>query len=155
MSDSRHAEALLDHGSMPEGVREVFEADDARHRAMVAHDLDALGNWLADELVYTHATARRETKAEYLHSLTRGRVRYLGVQRSDATVQLYGGAALMIGRSEIRAISEGVSRVVCNLFQSVWVRSASRWRMVAWTSVLDADRSEALSALPVGEARHA
>lgn len=114
----------------------VFDADDARHRAMMAHDLVALESLLAPELIYTHATARRETRNQYLGSLINGRVRYQGVRRLGADVTVYADAAVMTGRSEIRAISEGTLRVVENMFQSVWIKRGPCWQMAAWTSVL-------------------
>jgi hypothetical protein len=120
----------------------VMVADDARHKAMVAGDLPALGSLLDEELIYTHATARRETRQEYLQALALGRTRYLGVRRLNSSLRMYGQSALMIGESEIHVLAGGLERTVQNMFQSVWICREGLWKMTAWTSVLMPTRQE-------------
>jgi len=77
--------------------RRLFEADDERCRAMLAHDLDTLERVLADDVIYTHSSAVVEGKAQYLQALREGRSRYLAVQRKSAQVRMYGPVAIMHG----------------------------------------------------------
>ncbi|HSW25237.1 MAG TPA: nuclear transport factor 2 family protein [Burkholderiaceae bacterium] len=119
----------------PNVTSAVLSADDERHSAMIRSDVAALDRLLADTLVYTHGTPRREGKDEYLVSVSRGRIRYREILRSDAVVQVYGRTAVMRGHIRIRATSSGEPRELNNLFQSVWALSGDQWQMVAWASI--------------------
>jgi len=116
--------------------RRLFEADDERCRAMLAHDLDALARVLADDMVYTHSSAVVDTKEQYLQSLREGRSRYLAAQRQSARVRLYGPVAVMHGHVIMQIESQGKKRDLNNLFQSVWVERDGRWLLASWASTV-------------------
>lgn len=113
---------------------EVLKADAARYSAMRAGDLVALEALLADDLTYTHSSALSESKRQYLASLAGGRFRYLETDTQDVTVRLYEKVALMEGRARLRAVVDGVERLLDNRFLSAWTRHAAGWRMSAWAS---------------------
>jgi hypothetical protein len=119
---------------MNEDLNEVNRADEARYQAMLVNDLPALERLLAPQLSYTHSSAHRENKDEYLASLASGRVRYLDAQRDGVTTQVYGDTAVLEGHVVLQAIVDGMSRRLDNRFLSVWLREGSDWRMLAWAS---------------------
>src|SRR5690606_39491036 len=116
--------------------RRLFEADDERCRAMLAHDLDALARVLADDVVYTHSSAVVDTKEQYLQSLREGRTRYLAAQRQSAQVRLYGPVAVMHGHVIMQIESGGKKKDLNNLFQSVWIERDGRWLLTSWASTV-------------------
>lgn len=115
-------------------ITAVRQADEQRCCAMLAGDMAALDRLLADDLSYTHSSALRESKRDYLASLASGRFRYLGVGRDEVRVSLHGEIALMDGKVILHALVEGVERRLDNRFLSVWRRGATGWQMLAWAS---------------------
>lgn len=116
--------------------RRLFEADDERCRAMLAHDLDALARVIADDAVYTHSSAVVDSKEQYLRALREGQARYLAVQRKNARVRLYGPVAVMHGHVIIQIEVQGAKKDLNNLFQSVWIERDGRWQLVSWASTV-------------------
>lgn len=122
--------------NQPDAERRLYEADDERCRAMVAHDLDALAGMLADDVVYTHSSAAVENKEQYIATLQEGRTRYLHVQRESAQVRLYGPVAVMHGHVIMEIETQGGKKSLNNLFQSVWIERDGRWLLASWASTV-------------------
>jgi len=116
--------------------RRLLDADDARCRAMLDHDLDALADMLTDDIVYTHSSARVDNKENYLADMRSGRLRYRVVQRKNVQIRLYGHVALMHGRVVMQVDIQGQPKNLENLFQSVWVEEQGRWQMASWASTV-------------------
>lgn len=119
--------------------QEVLAADARRFAAMVQGDLAALDRLLADDLTYTHSTGQLETKAQFLESLRSGTLRYLSAKPSDQAVRLYGDMAVVTGRAEMKASSQGQDLVLTMRFTEVWVKSGGAnsggaWKLAAWQS---------------------
>ena len=74
---------------------EIIALENRRIEAMIKQDTQALSEILADDLSYTHSTARVETKAEFISSLTSGRTKYQSIQRDDVKVRQYGDTAVV------------------------------------------------------------
>ena len=115
-------------------VAEVLAAEEARYGAMIAGDLAALERLLADDLLYTHSTAVTDTKAAYLAALRSGKYRYRAVRREGVTVRVFGGTAIVNGRSHIDVDVDGTPKALANVFLNVWVKNPSGWQMTAWAS---------------------
>jgi hypothetical protein len=112
----------------------VRAADAERIRALVSADYAALDRILADELTYTHSTARMDTKAAYLEPLVAGRTRYQRLDPSDITVRVYGETAVLTGRMSSLALVTGKESRTDLRFTSVWILRDARWQMTAWQS---------------------
>ena len=69
---------------------EILALENRRFEAMTNQDAQALDEILADDLSYTHSTARVETKAEFIFSSTSGRNKYRTIERDKVTVRQYG-----------------------------------------------------------------
>lgn len=113
---------------------EILELDDARYRATVAGDCDALDPLLAPQLAYTHSLGYTESKDDYLGALRSGRVRYVKVDRHLAGLQVYEGCAVMHGRVDVAAEVAGRAIQVASLFMSTWVRADEGWQMASWAA---------------------
>ena len=74
---------------------EIIELESQRIAAMIACDEPTPDAVLADDFIYTHSTARVETKAEFIGNVTSGRLRYISFERSYLTFQAYGDTAVV------------------------------------------------------------
>lgn len=116
------------------GTDAVRDAEARRLRALVTADYTALEQLLADDLTYTHSTARVDSKAAYLEPLLSGRTRYTSLQPDDVQVRAYGTTAIVTGTMRSIALVAGKESRVHMRFTSVWVERDGRWRMAAWQS---------------------
>jgi hypothetical protein len=113
---------------------ELRAAQAARIAATTRVDLQALGEILADELTYTHSSAKLETKAEFLEALRTGAYKYRSIAPRDVTARVYGEAAVLSGVAEVDVVSGGNPLLLKLRFTEVWVKKGGRWRLAAWQS---------------------
>ena len=68
----------------------VIELDRKRMQAMAAKDIATLDSLLADDLVYTHSSARLDTKQSLIVGMTSGSTVYTSLEPSDVKAQDFG-----------------------------------------------------------------
>lgn len=112
----------------------IRRLQERRFEAMVAGDIPTLNSILADDMVYTHTTAQADTKKQFLNSLASGRLKYESIQVNEATVRVYGTAAIVTGQATMK-VSSGSQRMSFVVrFTDVYANRDGRWQMVAWQS---------------------
>jgi len=66
---------------------EIIALEDRRIEAMTKGDVQTLEEILADDLIYTHTTARIDTKSSSIEAISSGRSNYRSVEREDVKVR--------------------------------------------------------------------
>jgi hypothetical protein len=112
----------------------LLAADDARYRALMASDVEALGRLLTDDFTYTHNAGYCDDKTAYLDRIRTGAVRYSDWDRVSATIRFYGGAGVMTGHMRMVANLPGEAIQLDNLYLAVWIILGGQWRLAAWSS---------------------
>jgi ketosteroid isomerase-like protein len=113
---------------------ELHELENARYRAMVSNDLATLEQVLSDDLIYTHSSARIDSKQSYIESLRSGKVRYVSAERQQESFRAYGNVAVINGRMKAHAVVDGSEKTLNNVFTCVWVKNPQGWQMSSWAS---------------------
>ena len=113
---------------------EIIELENQRIAAMIAGDEATLDAILADNLIYTHSTARVETKAEFIGNVTSGRTRYVSFDRDDITIQDYEHTAVVTGHAKLHVKISDRDLEFQVRFLDVYCRLNGSWQMVAWQS---------------------
>ena len=113
---------------------EIIALENRRIEAMVKQDAQALDEILADDLSYTHSTARVETKAEFISSVTSGRTKYRSMEQDDVKVRRYGDTAVVTGHANVHVDANGREIKFQIRFIDVYAKRDDVWRMVAWQS---------------------
>ncbi len=113
---------------------EIIALENRRIEAMTKQDTRALDEILADDLSYVHSTARVETKAEFISSLTSGRTRYQSIERDDVKVRQYGDTAVVTGHAKVHVDANGREIKFQIRFIDGCAKRDDVWRMVAWQS---------------------
>lgn len=122
-------------GTMATGVEaDVLKADDRRFEAMRQEDWAALDAALADDLIYVHSTARRESKAEHIANLRAGKPHYRGIAPREREVRVLGGVGIVNGVSEMHVERDGKDTRFTVRYLAVYAKSGDAWRMIAWQS---------------------
>lgn len=113
-------------------ARFVLALEERRRQALLAGDLPALQELLADGLVYVHSTGVCDRKATYLTKLSDGSLRYLELNFSNLQVQVLQKAAVVSGRMAATVSKDGQQKNVASLFMTVWAcESDDVWRLHA------------------------
>ena len=112
---------------------EVHASEDRRYAAMVAADVSALEQVLADDMIYTHSSSSVDTKASLIELIRSGRSVYRRIERPEEKIRIYGQSAVVTGQARIEL--GGDSPRTLNLrYTNVWVKNPGGWQMVAWQS---------------------
>lgn len=112
----------------------IIALDKRRMAAMAQKDLATLNALIADDLVYTHSSARLDTKASLLGGMQSGATVYTAVEPSEVQAQDYGSAVVLTGRAQIGVNSGGRVMSFAVRFTDVWVEKGGIWQMAAWQS---------------------
>ena len=109
---------------------EIIALENRRFEAMTKADVQALEEILADDLVYTHTTARLDTKASFIEAVKSGRLNYKSFEREDVKVRQFGDTAVVTGQAKIHV---GDNKFEAR-FLDVYAKRNGAWQMVAWQS---------------------
>jgi uncharacterized protein (TIGR02246 family) len=110
----------------------ILALEERRRQALLAGDLPALQDLLAEGLVYTHSTAAHDGKDSYLAKLEGGSLKYLALAFTDLRAHPLAQAAVVTGRMAATIAKEGQQRQVASLFMTVWAQDADgAWRLHA------------------------
>jgi hypothetical protein len=112
----------------------VVDLDRQRMEAMGKKDLAALDALISDDLVYTHSSARLDTKKSLIGAMESGATVYTSVVPSDVTAQDLGDSVVLTGTARIGVMSQGRANSFAVRFTDVWSNKSGRWQMTAWQS---------------------
>jgi ketosteroid isomerase-like protein len=115
-------------------VQTIIALDAKRMQATVAKDIATLTTLLADDLVYTHSSARMDTKASLLGAMESGATVYSECTPSEVTAQDCGDAVVLTGIARIGVTSNGVPQSFTVRFTDVYAKRGGQWQMVTWQS---------------------
>jgi hypothetical protein len=113
---------------------EVGKLEARRFRAMTEADVPTLERLLSDDLVYTHASGWRQTKAEFLASLRSGELIYHSFASESFKARVYGNTVLVTGRASGKVRSKGQELNVELYYLEAYVKQDGRWQLAAWES---------------------
>jgi hypothetical protein len=75
---------------MSDNGQKIIDLDKKRMHAMAQKDIATLNALLSDDLVYTHSTARLDTKQSLIGAMESGATVYTAVEPSDVKAQDLG-----------------------------------------------------------------
>lgn len=119
---------------MSDNGQKIIELDKKRMHAMAQKDLATLNALLADDLVYTHSSARLDTKQSLIRAMESGSTVYTAVEPADVKAQDLGDAVVLTGSARISVMSNGNPNSFGVRFTDVYVNKGGQWQMVTWQS---------------------
>src|SRR5262245_28418703 len=108
----------------------IIDLDRKRMQAMATKDLSTLNALLADDLIYTHSSARLDTKQSLIENMRSGATVYTSVEPSDVIAQDLGDAVVLTGIARIKVVSNGKPNEFGVRFKDVYARRSGHWQMV-------------------------
>jgi hypothetical protein len=112
----------------------IIELDKKRMTAMAERDYATLNELIADDLAYTHSTARLDTKQSLIGNMQSGSTVYTSVVPSEVEAHDLGDAVVLTGTCRISVNAGGRANNFGVRFTDVYARRGGRWQMVAWQS---------------------
>jgi ketosteroid isomerase-like protein len=112
----------------------VIALDKKRMDAMASKDIATLEKVLADDLIYTHSSARLDTKQSLIGNMQSGATVYSSVVPSDVKAQDLGDSVVLTGVARIKVSSGGKAMDFGVRFTDVYAKRGGGWQMVAWQS---------------------
>ena len=119
---------------MADNAQMIIDLDRKRMQAMANKDIDTLNTLLADDLIYTHSSARLDTKQSLIGNMQSGATVYNAVEPSDVKAQDLGSAVVLTGVARIRVTSGGTPNAFAVRFTDVYANKGGKWQMVTWQS---------------------
>src|SRR5216684_1015919 len=112
----------------------VIELDKKRMTAMAQKDLATLNELIADDLIYTHSSARLDTKQSMIGNMEGGSTVYTSMVPSDVTAQDFGDTVVLTGTCRIGVNAGGRPNNFGVRFTDVYANKGGSWQMVTWQS---------------------
>jgi ketosteroid isomerase-like protein len=119
---------------MSGNAEKIIELDRQRMAAMAAKDVAKLDRIIADDLIYTHSSARVDTKKSLIGAMESGTTVYTAVEPSDVVAQDLGDAVVLTGIAAISVNSGGAPNSFRVRFVDVYANRGGQWQMVTWQS---------------------
>jgi ketosteroid isomerase-like protein len=111
---------------------DVLAAERRFFESLIAADGPSLDRLLSDDFVLIDVMRGSEvSKPDLISALGEGQVRFEGIEAPDARVRIYGDAAVVTGRTEMRIRFGPDSAAVRSRYTHVFVRQAKEWRFVS------------------------
>ena len=119
---------------MSDNGQKIIDLDKKRMNAMAQKDIATLNAVLSDDLVYTHSTARLDTKQSLIRAMESGATVYTAVEPSDVQAQDLGDAVVLTGVARISVMARGNPNSFSVRFTDVYANKGGQWQMVTWQS---------------------
>ncbi len=112
----------------------IIDLDRKRMTAMAEKDVAFLNTVLCDGLIYTHSSARMDTKKSLIGNMESGSTVYTSVVPSKVVAQDLGNAVVLTGEARISVMAGGKPNSFGVRFTDVYENQNGTWRMVTWQS---------------------
>ena len=112
----------------------IIDLDKKRMQATAQRDVAALKTMLCKGLVYTHSSARQDTKQSLLEAMESGKTVYTSMEASEVKAQDLGNAVVLTGVAAISVNSNGKPNSFRVRFTDVYENQNGTWRMITWQS---------------------
>lgn len=110
----------------PAVEKAITAAEKEWTEAVLKNDQAKLEKIVADDLSYTHSSAKTETKADFLQALKT--TNYQAIDFSDVKIRQFGQTVVVTHKAMIKTVQTGVA----NLYIThVWARQNGRWQLVS------------------------
>ena len=116
-------------------VEALMNADTQRRVAMVSSDVVALGDYLADDLSWTHSSGKTDSKESFLAVMASGTTVYHSLDVRDTQVRIFGDIFVLEGVVFGDVTKDGLDKKLVNRFITVWQkRERDVFQLQAWQS---------------------
>jgi hypothetical protein len=104
-----------------------------RFRAMVDGDVPLLNQLLSESVSYVHTNGKRETKQQFIDSISNGHRRYRQIEvQSQDVVPVGSDTWVVTGRALIEMEANNGALLFPIAYTAIQAQEGGHWRLVAW-----------------------
>jgi ketosteroid isomerase-like protein len=119
----------------PAVEKAVMAAANELSQAQMKKDKAAMERLLGDEIVYSHSSGMRETKAQHIAASMRPNSKYEKIELSEVKVQPYGNTAVLTCKALFSTNNDGKKADNHLSMMQVWNKRGNGWQLVGrWTT---------------------
>ncbi len=100
-------------------------------RAIVGNDVKALDRIFHVDFIYTNPDGQTRTREQQLAFARSGDLQFESGVSDSVRIRIYGNTAVMTGRFTAKGKFKGQDLTVDERYTAVWVKTGSRWQLVA------------------------
>jgi ketosteroid isomerase-like protein len=114
---------------------EVLSLQKKFQAATVSGDTAAIAALMADDAIFIHGNAAKQTKTEFLAGIKNGQLAFSAYDLSDPKVVMFRGGAIVTGIVDISfkaraGASPGPPRTLHMRGSSVWLHGPAGWKLI-------------------------
>ena len=106
----------------------VLQAEQRWKTAVLKCDRSALEGLMADDLSYTHSSAKTQTKAQFIEDATGGATVYKSIEFDGTKLRQYGNVVVLTQKAVITTVQTGISHLYLT---EVWAQKEGHWQMAS------------------------
>jgi hypothetical protein len=111
--------------------KEILQLSIKKFDWLVNKKVDSLNFVLDDRLTYIHSNGWVQSKKELIDDLVSGKLTYVSINVSEATVRLYTKSAVVTGKGKFTATLNGASNVYDLAYTETYVLQKRDWKLVS------------------------
>ena len=116
----------------PQIIEIIERLEIERYSAMLKSDTDTLNRLMSDQAFFLHSSAKSDTKAQYLKTLSNGYLVYKNIERTDTEIFMFGETvAYLRGRVRADVIIGENNMLLDNIIVAVWLLMNDRWQLAS------------------------
>jgi ketosteroid isomerase-like protein len=114
---------------------EVLNLQKKFQAATVSGDTAAVSSLMADDAIFIHGNAARQSKSEFLAGIKNGQLAFSAYDLSDPKVVMFKGGAIVTGIVDITfkarsGAAPGAPRTLHMRGSSVWLHGPTGWKLI-------------------------
>lgn len=117
------------HAQTPEQV--VLELSKKKFDWMIRMNYDSLEAMLDDRLLFVHSNGWTENKQEIIHDIQSGKLRYVSIQITDASVRIYPATAIVNGKGKFNVLLDEKPLEINLSYTEVYIQKDGSWLLAS------------------------
>jgi len=126
------AATLLGSARAQDATEQLKKLEMDRAAAVVKGDVALLDKHTSDDYVLITMNGKTSDKAQMLDAFKSGQSKLTADDLSDLKVRVYGNAAVVTGKADVKGTLGGQDATGQVLFTRVYVKKAGRWQSVSF-----------------------
>jgi Domain of unknown function (DUF4440) len=111
--------------------QQIIQLSKKKFEWLIIKNIDSLKMVLDDQAQYVHSNGWIQTKQEVLDDVISGKLNYQEVIVSEASVRLYSGMAILIGKGKFSGIVNKNLFTMELLYTEVYVKRGVKWLLAS------------------------
>jgi hypothetical protein len=109
----------------------ILELSKKKFQWMITMNYDSLEPVLDERMVFIHSNGWGEIKTEFIEDIKTGKLRYTSINVLEASVRLYSGSAVIIGRGKFNVKLDGKDLEFDLKYTEFYVQKNGKWLLAS------------------------